>query len=140
MEAIKLNTRLGNCNLNIKAQLRNDKLKLAGEYCLQFMVWHLLGSDAYNKKSDFKRDAMFSDALAKHLADRGKTVLSDCFSDIEIQTSKYDKPDPIAKLIKEFISLGMSEADAKAMADQVQAKTAKPSDNNQPKPEDAVAV
>lgn len=128
VESIKLNTRLGNCALDISAQLQNDDkaMQKLGEFALQFLIWHVVPASAYDKKSAFKRDSAYSDALAAHMTANCNSVLADCFKDIAIKTAKYDKPDPIAKLIKEFISLGMSEVDAKAMAAQVQAKTAKP--------------
>jgi hypothetical protein len=124
VEAIKLNTRLGNCNLKISAQLQNnDKaMKLLGEYAMQFLIWHSLGSAAFNKKSDFVRDSAYSDALSAHLKNEGVSILNEVFEGVSIETSAYAKPDPIAKLVKEFISLGMSEDDAKAMAKSVQDK------------------
>jgi hypothetical protein len=126
MEAIKLKTRLGKCNLDIQAHLRNDKTAMLAEYAMQFLIWHVVGSQAFNSKSDFKRDALFSDELAKHVRSTSLEVLDECFENIQIKTSKYDAPDKIAKLIKEFVGLGMSEVDAKAMAEQVQAKVTKP--------------
>jgi hypothetical protein len=126
VNSIKLDTKLGNCNLDITAQLREGKQDAVAEYAMQFLVWHVVGSQAFNKKSAFKRNAEFSDDLAKHVRATALDVLGDCFDSIVVKTSKYDAPDKIAKLIKEFVSLGMSEADAKAMAEQVQAKVAKP--------------
>lgn len=124
VEAIKLNTRLGSCNLKVSAQLQNnDKaMKLLGEYAMQFLIWHVLGSAAFNKKSDFQRDSAFSDALAAHMVSEGTSILNEVFEGVAIETSAWVKPDPIAKLVKEFIGLGMSEADAKDMAKSVQAK------------------
>jgi hypothetical protein len=126
VEAIKLDTKLGNCELKIKAQLQNDDkaMKLLGEYAMQYLIWHVVPAGAFNKKSDYKRDSEFSDALANHLISEGKTVLGKVFSDITIETAKYNAPDKIAKLIKQYIDLGFSEADAKSEAEKVQAKIA----------------
>jgi hypothetical protein len=124
MEAIKLSTKLGNCELEISAQVQNDKTKQLAEYAMQYLVWHVIPAEAYKKGSAFKRDSAYSDELSGHMVSTCNAELAKFFSDIEIKTAKWNKPDPIAKLIKEFISLGMDEASAKAMADQVQAKVA----------------
>ena len=126
MESIKLATRLGNCKLEISAQLRNDEKanKLMAEYAMQFLIWHSAGSQAFNSKSDFARDAQFSDELAKHVRAKSLEVLSDCFDSIQIKTSAHVKADPIAKLIAQFVSLGFSEDEAKAEAAKVQATLA----------------
>lgn len=123
MESIKLATRLGNCKLNISAQLVNTEkaTKLLAEYAMQFLIWHSTGSEAFNGKSDFKRDAEYSDELANHVSAKAKAVLSDCFAGIEIETAAYVKPNPIAKLIKQYVSMGFSEVEAKAEAEKVQA-------------------
>ena len=128
VDSIKLITRLGNCNLKVSAQLQNNEKaqKLLGEYAMQFLIWHSLGSAAFNKKSDYSRDAKYSDGLAKHLKTEGISILNEVFEGVSIETSEHKPVDKIAKLVKEFISLGMPEADAKAMALQVQAKVAKP--------------
>lgn len=139
VNSIKLETRLGNCALDITAQLQNNEkaMKLLGEYALQFLVWHVVPASAYDKKSAFKRDSAYSDALGAHMQAEGIAILNEVFEGVEIKTSRYEKPDKIAKLVKEFISLGMSEADAKAMAESVQAKVAKKS---QPESEDSEGI
>jgi hypothetical protein len=126
VESIKLETKLGNCELNISAQLRNDDaaMKLLGENAMKYLVWHVLQASAFNKKSAYSNKSEYSDGLANHLISEGKAVLGDAFSDIKIETAKYSAPDKIAKLIKQFIDLGFSEADAKAEAEKVQAKLA----------------
>ena len=127
VEAIKLNTRLGKCNLEIDCTLRNDDKaqKMLGQYALAFLTWHVIPASAYDKKSAFKRNSDYSDALGDHMRSETLKGLNDVFENIVVKTSKYDAPDPIAKLVKEFIGLGMSETEAKAMAEQVQAKVAK---------------
>src|SRR5215470_19216439 len=120
---ISIKTRLGNCKLNVSAELRNDKINKLAEYAMQFLIWHNCGSEAFNGKSDYKRDAQYSIGLSDHMQTVCVDVLGEVFDSIKVETSKYEAPDKIAKLIKEFISLGMSEADAKAMAADVQAKT-----------------
>ncbi|HET6888608.1 MAG TPA: hypothetical protein VFH87_11885 [Candidatus Udaeobacter sp.] len=127
MNSIKLNTRLGKCNLEIDAHLRTDEKAQAmlGQHALAFLVWHVIPASAYDKKSAYKRNSDYSDALGSHMRSETMKVLGDVFENIVVKTSKYDAPDPIAKLIKEFVSLGLSEADAKAQAEAVQAKIAK---------------
>jgi hypothetical protein len=126
VESIELNTKLGNCNLNIEARLRNDDAaqKLLGEYAMQYLIWHIVPAGAFNKKSEYKRDAKYSDGLAKHLRAEGIAILGRVFENVSIETSEYKAPDKIAKLIKQYIDLGFSEADAKAEAEKVQAKLA----------------
>jgi hypothetical protein len=128
VEAIKLNTKLGNCNLKVSAQLQNDDkaMKLLGEFAMQYLIWHVIPAGAFNKKSDYKRDSEYSDGLSKHLVSEGKSVLGKVFKDISIETSKYDAPDKIAKLIKQYMDIGLSEADAKVEAMKIAALVAKP--------------
>ena len=126
MESIKLDTRLGNCNLSIRAQLQNDEIKAIAEFGLQYLVWHVIPASAYNSKSKFQRDTAFSDALAKHLVGESKDVLGKYFSEISIETSKWEKPDPVAKLAKAMAKeLEITEADALAMIAASKAKSAK---------------
>jgi hypothetical protein len=117
VNSIKLDTKLGNCNLDIQAQLREGKSDAAAEYAMQFLVWHAVGSQAFNKKSDFKRNAPYSEDLAKHVRATAMSVLGDCFDSIVVKTSKYDAPSKLEKLTKEFVSLGYSVEDAKAFAE-----------------------
>lgn len=98
---------------------------MLGQHALAFLVWHVIPASAYDKKSAFKRNSDYSDALGAHMRSETLKGLNEVFENIVVKTSKYDAPDPIAKLIKEFVSLGMSESDAKAMAESVQAKVAK---------------
>jgi len=116
MDAIKLNTRLGNSTLKLSGVLRNDKIKEIAEFALQYLTWHVWPASAYSKDSGFKRDDEYSDALSDHLKSEGQTLLGKFFTDVKIETAKWDKPSPIAKLIKDFLGLGFSEDEAKVMA------------------------
>jgi hypothetical protein len=104
MESIKLNTKLGNCNLKVSAQLRDDDKakKLLGEYAMSYLIWHVIPASAFNKKSDYSRDSEFSDGLAKHLKTEGNAVLSEVFAGVSIETSKHVKADPVEKLMKQY--------------------------------------
>ncbi len=42
VNSIKLDTKLGNCKLDISAQLRDGKAEDAAEYAMQFLVWHVV--------------------------------------------------------------------------------------------------
>jgi hypothetical protein len=94
MDSISLNTALGNCALDIKAELRNDKLQAIGDNAMAYLVWHKVPSSAYSKKSAFKRDSEYSAELEAHLVEHVKSVLGNCFQNIEIKASKYVKPEP----------------------------------------------
>jgi len=130
MNSIKLNTRLGACKLKISAQVQNDKIETLAELAMQYLIWHAVPAVAYSKDSDFARENEFSDVLAKHVADSAKDVLADCFSDIEIATSEYLKPNTADKIIagidkmsdEDFAKL---EAKAEARRAKQAAKTAK---------------
>jgi hypothetical protein len=125
MDSIKLNTRLGNCKLNISAQVQNDKIEKVLVFALKYLIWHVVQGNAFSKDSGFSNKSEYNEKLSEHMIGASKKVLGDYFSDIEIATAGYDKPDPIAKLIKQYMDLGISEVDAKAMAADVQAKIAK---------------
>ena len=97
---------------------------MLAEFALQYLIWHVVPASAYGKDSDFKREDAYTEDLAAHMADATKDVLGDVFTDISVETAKYEKPDKMLKLIKEFVSMGMDETSAKAMALSVQAKLA----------------
>jgi polyhydroxyalkanoate synthesis regulator phasin len=144
VEAIKLSTALGNCKLNISAQLQNDKMDKIAKFALQYLIWHVIPAEAYKKDSDFKRDTEYSDKLAAYMVATCKSELAELFSDIEITTAKVVKVAPIDKLIKEFKSLGMTEDVAKKMAAEVlekaKAKTEAKPEKVEEKVEAAVAA
>ena len=117
VNSIKLDTKLGATRLEISAVAQNGKTDAIAEYAMQFLVWHVVGSQAFNKKSDYKRNAEFSDGLANHVRATALDVLGDCFDSIVVKTSKAPVVDKMAKLIKEFVSLGYSADDAKALAE-----------------------
>ena len=127
VEAIKLNTKLGSCNLRIKAQLRNDDkaMQSLGNTAMQYLTWHSLGSAAFNSKSDFKREDAYSDALAKHLVSEAKSILGKVFEGIEIETSEYVKPVKKVLTADEIISGidKMSDADKAKMIAKLQQKS-----------------
>ena len=124
MQAIKIATRLGNCAMIISARmLETDKaLKALAEYATKYLIWHEVGSEAFNKASDFKRDAEYSDGLSKHLIAVGNDKLSECFTDIVITTSKYDKPNTVDAVIKGIDK--MSAEDLAKLSAALNAKTA----------------
>jgi hypothetical protein len=122
VNSIALKTKLGNCKLAISAQVQNDKINEIAEFALQYLIWHVLPAEAYKKDSEFSRDSEFSDDLAEHLTKAGGALLRKFFTDVKLVADKYEKPDKLAKQIKEWVSMGMSEADAIDMAKSVQAK------------------
>ena len=127
VEAIKLETKLGNCKLEISAQLRNDDkaMKLLGENAMQYLIWHVVPAGAFNKKSDYSRNSEFSDGLAQHVRSETLSILGDCFDSIVVKTAKYDAPDKDAKMIKEYLSMGFDQAGAEAQLALVKANLAK---------------
>jgi hypothetical protein len=133
VESIKLDTKLGNCELLISAQLRNDDkaMKLLGENAMKYLIWHVLQASAFNKKSAYSNKSEYSDGLSKHLITEGKAVLGDAFSDITIATKKYSAPDKDAKMIKEYLSMGFDQAGAEAQLALVKANLAKSKETKQ---------
>ena len=74
---ISIKTRLGNCKLSIKAQLRNDKVQAAAEYCMEHLVWHVVPSTAELDKKDsaVNRETPYSEALVDVLRVASQKVL-----------------------------------------------------------------
>lgn len=116
---ISLKTKLGNCKLVISAQLRKLSDEMTAKLvtkALQFIVWHEIPAKAFAKDEPFKRDSAYSEDLEAHLITHGNAILAPFFEEISWGTGKVEKLSPYDKAVKEFISLGLSEDDAKAMA------------------------
>lgn len=125
VESIKLETSIGNCALNISAAIRNDKMSVLGLEAMKYLVWHKGQSVAFKKDSGFTNKSAYSESLSNHLVSVLKTVLGVCFQDIEVKTALEVKQSPVDRLAKQFIDLGYSADDAKALAEKTIANSPK---------------
>lgn len=129
IKPIELATSLGQCAVKISAKAKADKATEIAKFALQYLIWHVVPSKAYNKESKFKRNSDYSDALIAHLKAAIETHVGSLFDGITLTFDKVVVADPIEKLIKDYVGLGFTEADAKALAAdalaKLQAKNAK---------------
>ena len=132
MEAIKLNTRLGKVKMAIIATLRNDKVLDVAKIAARHIVYHEVPSAAGLDKDDskFQRTTAYSAELAEFVVASTKEGLGDLFESVEITASEHISVTPLEKLVKQFIGLGMTEADAKVLAEKTMAsvEASKPSE------------
>lgn len=123
---IALQTKIGNCALDISAELKTDEnaQKTIGENAMQYIVWHSVPSAAFDKKSEFKRNSEYSDRLAEHLVATIKTEFAKSFSNVVVKTEKWLKPDSAEKILKDIEK--MSDEDfARIVAARKASKAAK---------------
>lgn len=109
---IKLDSRIGSCGIVITAVIAIaesfNKLAVAA---LKQVLFHDSASEAFKDKSGFKRDAVYSDALAAHVsAIITAKLIALGFSDVEIKTSAYVKPTTEARFATEMKRIGFDAA------------------------------
>lgn len=118
---ISLKTKLGNCKLNIGAQLRKlDEAilaKLIGK-ALQFIIWHEVPAKAFAKDESFKRDSDYSPELEKHLIKHATALLEPYFEGIAFETALYEKPIKVVDYAK------LTDAEKAKIREQVLAEIA----------------
>lgn len=131
---IELATSLGNASIKIEAIAKSDKAMEIAKFALQYLIWHVVPSKAYNKDSKFKRNADYSDALVEHLKSAINTHVGGLFDNIKLTFDKVVVADPIEKLIKDYVGLGFSEVDAKALAADALAKLKEKTAKTEAKP------
>src|SRR6266404_3825778 len=111
MEAIAIQSRLGNCALVIKARLRNDRVQQAAEAAAMHLLFHKAGSKAFpGKDGGHKRDEAFSPELAKDVEAAVLESLGDVFEDFDVKTAPYEKQSEVDKIIRSLEKIGAVEA------------------------------
>src|SRR5713101_703213 len=111
MEAIAVNSRLGNVALEIKASLRNDRVNEAAEAAAMHLLFHKAGSKAFNgKDGGHKRDEAFSPELAKDVRIAVLESLGDIFENFDVKTAPYEKVSEVDKIIRSLEKIGAVEA------------------------------
>lgn len=126
LEAIELESNVGNCGLKISASLKPNQ-NLATKF-LGYFLWHDGASAVYGggKKAAFNRESPYSDALGEHAKTVLLKVLDPYFENISIESFAHVKATEEQKFMKFCKSLGMSEEQAKAGWTTAQAAKAEP--------------
>ncbi len=123
MEAIAIQSRLGNVGLSIKAALRTEKVNEAAEAAAMHLLFHRAGSKAFSgKDGGHKRDEKFSADLARDVEHAVRECLGGLFEVESVKTAAYEKVSEVDRIIRSLEKIGATEAVAALRKQQASAE------------------
>jgi predicted DsbA family dithiol-disulfide isomerase len=112
MEAIKLESNVGQCGFRIAFKINKQKLASKASKIAGYVIWHDVASamHAGGKKAEFSAASPYSPELSARAVKEGEKVLGEFFDDITIETFEKVKETPESKFLAWAKKLGLDEA------------------------------